>query len=71
VIDNTLKQLGTLLEASTLGLIAIGQDHTVISTNARLDHVFGYAPGELLGSAIELQSEFGNGSTFSFRLTQE
>jgi PAS domain S-box-containing protein len=54
VIDNTLKQLGTLLEASTLGLIAIGQDHTVISTNARLDHVFGYAPGELLGRPFDV-----------------
>jgi PAS domain S-box-containing protein len=42
-----------IIEAAPDGMLVLGADGHILMTNPRMDTLFGYAPGELIGSCIE------------------
>jgi PAS domain S-box-containing protein len=51
--NSLLDDVAALLDAASLGVVAIDHDGTIIMANATLEAMFGYAPSELLGRPLE------------------
>lgn len=47
------KNLALLLESAPVAIVTVDRNGTVLYTNARLNEMFGYDRGELLGQAVE------------------
>ncbi|HRW04341.1 MAG TPA: histidine kinase [Caldilineaceae bacterium] len=54
IINRTIENIQQLIQAAPIAMLAVGRDGKIVLSNEKLDEMFGYTEGELVGQPIEI-----------------